>query len=267
MADNARTNTGLQQFYDGVYKKGEKSHYTQLRLDPSSLPEEYMTVRGLLDWSGKYVLDVGCGTGMMCAIIADAGAKSVLGIDYAESAIAEANASHRHPALRYECRDVQTVTGTFDVIMSFGTLEHMDDPFATLKTLKGMLKPGGSLILTCPNWANPRGYVLQTLFHLFRAPITLADIHYFTPMVFVDWAEKLGMDLDWQTVEFAWGNKEKMLKDFERRLPNVARDAGFSTTKEQIEGFLEWLKTKALPLQEQTKWNGAVGVYHLKLRS
>ncbi|MBM3231060.1 class I SAM-dependent methyltransferase [Candidatus Peregrinibacteria bacterium] len=262
-----RTNAKLKAFYDGVYKKGERAHYTQFRLQTGDLPAEFSAVFALIDWEGKEVLDVGCGTGDMCALIAGAGAKRSVGIDFAESAITEANKKYQAPNLTFICGDVADLEDRFDVVISNGTLEHMDDPLKTLRQLKTMLKPGGSLIMTCPNWLNARGYILQTLWHMFRAPITLADIHYLGPVDFEGWARELEMDLEWSTVDCEWGSGMKMVKDLERRLPNVARDAGWQTTKEQIDGFLQWIETKVVPFKDEGKHAGAAGVYHLKLRS
>ena len=64
-----KKNAQLKEFYDGVYKKGERSHYTQFRLQKGDLPEEFSAVFALLDWTGKEVLDVGCGTGNYPALL------------------------------------------------------------------------------------------------------------------------------------------------------------------------------------------------------
>lgn len=261
-----RTNAKLQSFYDGVYTKGERSHYTQFRLQEGALTEEFAAVLSACPWEGKTVLDVGCGTGDMCALIAQAGAASVLGVDYAASAIKEAEEKHHAPNLAFLCKNYEDIDDSFDVIISLGTLEHMDDPLATLRRLKGMLTLGGSLILTCPNWLNARGYVLQILWHLFRAPITLADIHYLGPVDFEEWAKELDMDLQWNTVDCEWGSGAKMVKDLERRLPNVARDAGWDIPQERIDALLQWLATRVVPFKDTSKHAGAAGVYRLTLR-
>lgn len=259
-------NTDLKAFYNRVYKKGERGHYTQFRLQQGTMPEEFAAVFALMSWDGKRVMDVGCGTGDMCGMIANAGAKSVLGVDFSDTAIAEAQSKYQAPNLTFLCGDVKMIDDRFDVIISNGTLEHMDDPFKTLKMLKGMLTPGGSLILTSPNWLNPRGYILQTLWHLFRAPITLADLHYLTPLDFEEWSKELGMDLTWSTVDHEWGGGMKMINDFKRRLPNVSRDAGWKVSQEQIDRFLAWLEKRAVPFKGDAKEGGAVGVYHFRLR-
>lgn len=260
-------NTDLKAYYDAVYKKGERGHYTQFRLQQGAMPEEFAAVFAMMPWEGKRVMDVGCGTGDMCGMIAGAGAASVTGVDFSDAAIAEAKTKYEAPNLTFICGDVKDKGGTYDVIISNGTLEHMDDPLATLKKLKTMLTGKGSLILTCPNWLNPRGYVLQTLWHLFRAPITLADLHYLTPKNFEAWAQELGMDIEWSTVDHEWGGGMKMVNDFRRRLTNVARDAKWDVPQERIAVFLAWLENHAVPFKGNAKQEGAVGVYHLRLRT
>ena len=260
-------NKHLQEFYNSVYKKGERGHYTQFRLQDGDWPEEFSAVLNLIPWEGLSVMDAGCGTGDMCGLIAKAGAKAVLGVDYAEEAIKEAQEKYQGDNLTFAHQKIEEVDDTFDVVISLGTLEHMDDPLATLKKFKSMLRDGGAIVLTCPNWLNPRGYILQALWHMMRAPITLADIHYLTPLDFEQWATELDMDLQWTTVDHEWGSGMKMVHDFERRLPNVVRDAKMNTTQRHIDGLTQWLEKRVVPFKDESKHAGAVGVYHLRLRS
>ena len=57
----------------------------------------------------------------------------------------------------------------------------------------------------------------MTLKLLFDAPITLADLHYFTPIDFVKWGQKLDMNLTWKTIEHSWGNGDKLIIDLKQR--------------------------------------------------
>lgn len=261
----AKENKDLKSFYNSVYEKGEKQHYTQFRLADGLHPVEFFTVRDLIDWKGKQVLDVGCGTGDMCALVADMGAEFVLGIDYAEAAIEEAKQKYTRDNLRFEAKNFFEQEGKVDVVMSLGTLEHMDQPLKTLQRFKEMLLPGGSIIITSPNWSNTRGHILQTLLRLGDAPITKADIHYFTPIDFQAMAETIDMHLEWETVDQAWGGGQKMIDDFKRRLPNVYRDMGLDTPESmaKIQSFIQWLEQSIVPLDKfETEYGGAVGVYH-----
>jgi SAM-dependent methyltransferase len=212
-----RENKDLQDFYQKVYLKGEKKHYTHFvtKHTPSSEAEEIL--KGV-NWKSKKVLDVGCGTGNFALKAAKKGAY-VLGIDFAEEAI------------------------------------------KILKKLKSHLKTNGKIIVTTPNWTNPRGYILMTLWHLFNAPITLADLHYLTPIDHEKWAKKLGMKLKWKTIEKSWAHGEVLINDFKRRIPNVLSDAGLPKNDKNILSLIEWLKNNALKLDNSLPHSGAVGLY------
>jgi 2-polyprenyl-3-methyl-5-hydroxy-6-metoxy-1,4-benzoquinol methylase len=257
-------NKELEKFYDGVYLKGEDAHYTKLRLAGKELASDRAAVLEEMPWKGKTVLDVGCGTGETAYYIAKKGARRVVGLDYSSAAIATARTAYQHSNLFFEKKDVKNIREKFDVIITMGTLEHIDNPLALLKKFKGMLHPGGSIIVTSPNWSNPRGYVLLTLRFLFHARITLVDLHYFTPMEFMAWAKKLGMKLAWRTVDQSWGHGEKLVRDFERRLPNVARDSRLPTDGKKIKEFVKWIETHVLPLEKDAPHTGAIGVYHFR---
>lgn len=258
-------NKDLEQFYNGVYKKGERKHYTSILLSGDKVPPAKAEVLKEISWKGKTVLDAGCGTGELLYLISKKGAKQVLGIDYSKEAIDVAQETYHEKNLSFECTDISEIKGKkFDVITTLGTLEHVDDPLAVLRKLKSLLAPHGSLIVTCPNWVNPRGYMLQMLAQLFDAKITLADIHFFTPREFEHWAKKLNMHLAWKTVEQEWGHGQKCIADFKRRLPNVVRDSKLPTDQAHIDRFLVWLKMHMVPFEIPTKYGGAVALYHLK---
>ena len=181
-----------------MYLKGEKKHFTAYRESTST--SDANEVIKQISWKSKKVLDVGCGTGFFAYRAVKKGSQ-VLGIDYSIEAIEIAKSQYSHPNLEFKNIDVSKIKEKFDVIVSNGTLEHMDEPLKTLKLFKKCLNPKGCIIITSPNWTNPRGYMLLTLWYLFKAPITLADLHYFTPIDFQNFAKKLGMQLTWKTFD------------------------------------------------------------------
>ena len=259
-----KENRELKKFYDSVYRKGERRHYTSLLFSGDKVPPARAEVLREILWKNKTVLDAGCGTGELAYAVASRGAKFVQGVDFSQEAIRLAQKTYALPNLGYVCADLAGVRGKFDVIVSLGTLEHTDDPLVSLQALKEMLKPGGHLIVTCPNWSNPRGYILQTLRILFGARITLADLHYFTPLEFQQFAKDLKMKLTWRTVDQDWSHGEKLVRDFARRLPNVVRDSKLPTAQKQIDAFVEWIKTHVVPLEQDLPHTGAIGVYHFR---
>ena len=103
--------------------------------------------------SGLDVLDAGCGVGYGAEMIARAGASRVVGIDLAPEAIA--TASERAGELAdFQVGDVQDLPfdeGSFDLVVCFEVLEHLEDPEPAITALKGVLREGGLLIVSSPN--------------------------------------------------------------------------------------------------------------------
>jgi len=254
-----KKNKDLKKVYTEVFKKGYENVYTSFKI--SSKPtDEIMEVLKESTWKGKDVLDVGCGEGQFAYLAARKGA-CIIGLDYIPEAIETAKSRYNHKNLEYKVGDAEKIEGLYDVIVSIGTLEHMTNPEEVLEIFKKHLKPKGKIIITSPNWTNPRGYVLMTLFHLFDAPITLADLHYLTPMNFKKWAKKMRMSIKWRTFDHSWGNGDKMIKDFDRRITNVLRDAKLPNKKKNIQALIDWLKEYVVPEQNEMPHTGALGIY------
>ena len=251
-------NKKLKKFYDKVYLKGDKKHFTTYVL--SAPTSDVKEVLKQIPWRSKSVLEVGCGTGLFAYNVAKKGGK-VLGIDYSAKAIDLAKSQYSHPNLNFQQIDVNHIKEKFDVIVSIGTLEHMDDPLYTLKLFKQHLNSKGYIIITSPNWTNPRGYILLTLWYLFKAPITLADLHYLTPIDFQNFAKKLKMKMTWKTFDRSWSHGDVLVKDLERRIPNILRDARLPSNKKQIDSFVQWIKTNVVPLNNDLPHSGATGLY------
>jgi O-antigen biosynthesis protein len=103
--------------------------------------------------SGLDVLDAGCGVGYGAEMIARAGASRVVGIDLAPEAIAAASERVGEMA-DFQVGDVQDMPfdeGSFDLVVCFEVLEHLQDPEPALTALKDVLREGGLLIVSSPN--------------------------------------------------------------------------------------------------------------------
>ena len=255
-----KKNKELETFYQSVYKKGEKKHFTPF-VTKGTISTEVQEVLKQINWKGKTVLDVGCGTGNFVNEVSKKGSRYVLGIDYAKEAIKIAKNSYSQENLEFRIQDVKEINEKFDVIVSIGTIEHMDNPIEILKKFKKCLKTNGKIILTTPNWTNPRGYVLMTLYFLFDAPITLADLHYLTPNEHLNMAKKLNMKMKWRTIEQSWGNGDIMIKDFQRRIPNIMKDMKMKLDDKKMKLFIKWLKTNVVLMNNSLPQNGAIGLY------
>ena len=106
-------------------------------------PQEYARIRTFVD--GGAVLDVGCGMGDFMALFPrERWAK--YGIDVSDYALQAASSKGVQIELPENPRE------HFDLIVFRGSLQHLDEPFVTLKKCITWLKPGGYMVfLATPN--------------------------------------------------------------------------------------------------------------------
>ena len=103
---------------------------------------------------GKRVLDAACGEGYGSRLLADS-AESVLGLDLSGAAIAHARRRYADRTnLRFEQGDCTALTlrdASFDLIVSFETLEHVAAQEALIAGFARVLAPDGILIISSPD--------------------------------------------------------------------------------------------------------------------
>lgn len=105
-------------------------------------------------------MEIGCGQGAFCGWLAGHGAMSVLGIDFSSAAVSAARASNEHPGVHFEVGDIQAIDcadSSFDLVVCCETIEHVPDPRTALRELARVLRPGGKLMLSTPNYASLTG--------------------------------------------------------------------------------------------------------------
>lgn len=101
----------------------------------------------------RTVLDIACGAGYGCVLLKENGARNVIGVDLAWEAMAEASPSLL-PGIRLlqaEGTLLPLATGSFDVVTSFETIEHVADYDQFLGELHRVLRRDGLLLLSTPN--------------------------------------------------------------------------------------------------------------------
>lgn len=117
--------------------------------------------------SGKTVLDVGCGGGILAESMAARGAQ-VTGIDLAEKPLKVAQLhlleSGRHVDYRMISAEelAQEAAGSFDVVTCMEMLEHVPDPAATVQACAELVKPGGHVFFATLN-RNPKSYLFAII--------------------------------------------------------------------------------------------------------
>lgn len=99
-----------------------------------------------------YVLDIGCGDGMLSLLLSDAVGKDgrVDGADINKDAIAVAEKNRKESGktnVKFFTADIsQLDTGKYDAIFGRRILMYQQNPLDTVKNLKKLLKPGGIML-------------------------------------------------------------------------------------------------------------------------
>lgn len=120
--------------------------------------------------AGKMVLDVACGEGYGSALMSRTAAQ-VTGVDISIDAIAHGKSAYAdRPNLRFvegTCTSLPFDAASFDVVVSFETIEHIHEQAEFLDEVRRVLKPDGVLIVSSPDraeYSDKRGYANE--FHV-----------------------------------------------------------------------------------------------------
>ena len=126
--------------------------------------------------SGKRVLDVGCGGGLLAEAMAARGAR-VTGIDLGETPLSVARLHLKESGQQVDYRKIaaeelaREQPAGYDVVTCLEMLEHVPDPASTVAACAQLVKPGGQVFFSTIN-RNPKSwlfaivgaeYVLQLL--------------------------------------------------------------------------------------------------------
>lgn len=105
---------------------------------------------------GKKVLDIACGEGYGANLLAQA-AIEVTGADINQETIAAARKKYGRSNLKFETASTLALPfpdASFDMVVSFETLEHLEEQQQMIAELKRVLRSGGLLIISTPDKKN-----------------------------------------------------------------------------------------------------------------
>lgn len=101
---------------------------------------------------GKDVLDIAGGEGFGTALLAET-ARSVIGVGISDEAISQAQSNYKAGNISFRVgswEDIPLPSASVDVVISFETLEHIEDHDLFMHEIKRVLRADGILIISTP---------------------------------------------------------------------------------------------------------------------
>lgn len=154
--------------------------------------------------SGKSILDVGCGGGILSESMAALGGV-VTGIDLSEKALSVAKLHMLESGQQVSYRKVSAENlaaesaGAFDVVTCMEMLEHVPDPASVIRACARLVKPGGQVFFSTIN-KNLKAYLFAVIgaeYVLGMLPRGTHDYRKFlAPSAIAGMARQVGLELE-----------------------------------------------------------------------
>src|SRR5207247_404436 len=122
----------------------------------------------LIDQS-KLLVEVGCARSAVLPLFAKRLGFRVAGIDYSPNGCEQTRLMLEREGVTGDiyCCDVFSIPDDlverFDMVVSFGLIEHFSDTMAIVAALSRLLRPGGLIFTSVPNMHGITGFVQKTL--------------------------------------------------------------------------------------------------------
>lgn len=154
--------------------------------------------------SGKRVLDVGCGGGILSESMAARGAK-VIAIDASQVPISVAKLHQQETSsdVDYRLATVEDIAdsdeGPFDAVTCLELVEHVPDPASVISACASLLEPGGHVFLSTLN-RNPKSYLFAIIGAEYVLGLLPKGTHdyakFIRPSELDAWARRAGLKLN-----------------------------------------------------------------------
>lgn len=155
----------IQKFSDLAHRWWDPTSEFRPLHEINPLRLEWINNRASL--TGKNVIDIGCGGGILAESMAKKGA-IVTGIDLSDKALKVADLHGLESGINVRYKKIaaeqmaEEETGLYDVVTCMEMLEHVPNPASIIKACFTLLKPGGHVFFSTLN-RNPKSYLFAII--------------------------------------------------------------------------------------------------------
>ena len=147
-------NTQLSATWNKVWNDNGKLNYANLRLFKTIDKIKKISEAGV-NFKNKKILDIGCGNGTTMMFLRKYFDISGVGVDISDHIVKELKSNINDSKLSFavgDHRDLKNIkSDQFDIILSFGVIEHLSEYNLALVESRRVLKSGGCLVLIQPH--------------------------------------------------------------------------------------------------------------------
>lgn len=115
---------------------------------------------------GKRVLDIACGEGYGTAALLQAGASSIIGVDISPEVCDHAHRKYDVKTLVGDATSIPLADDSVDIVISFETIEHLEEPQRFVDECARVLAPGGVAVISTPNTEIFQASIVDNPFHV-----------------------------------------------------------------------------------------------------
>ena len=155
---NEKSEIELKDYLSGIWNQvwsdNGEFNYANIRLLKTVDKIKNISNAGV-NLKNKYILDIGCGNGTMLLYLRKHFDVKGIGIDISDRVIKELQETIKDTNLSFyvgDHRNLEMIThDQFDIVLSFGVIEHFEEYGLSLAEARRVLKPNGLLILIQPH--------------------------------------------------------------------------------------------------------------------